>query len=115
ERPPKALDPPAVVLRSVDGPAVDGIAPELAGLAVVVRRRARDDVRLEQLRVRREVGAGVGDVDRDVAEDAHALARGITAERRPLTLEADLAGDRLAARTTTTRRSRTGGARRSPL
>src|SRR4030095_15758452 len=71
----EALDPPAEALRPRFPPAVGRVPPELAGEAVVVRRRACHQPCVEELRMRREVGALVGDVERQGAEDAHALAR----------------------------------------
>src|SRR5262249_10762325 len=91
ERAAEALDPPAVALRARHGPAVGRIAPELAGAAVAVGRRAGHEPPAEEFRARGEVGALVRDVDRQVAEDAHAPGRCIAPQRRPLALEPHLA------------------------
>ena len=53
ERAPEALDPPAVAAsRRMRRPVVERVAPELAGRAERVRRRARDHAAAEQLRMR---------------------------------------------------------------
>ena len=111
----QALDPPAVAGCAMRAPVVERIAPVLAALRQRVGRRARDLARAEELGVRDVLGASFGDVDRDVAEDAHAPLARVVAQRRPLALEANLVGERAASRRRPpSRRSRTGAARRSP-
>ena len=53
-------------------PVVERVAPELADGAERVGRRAGDDAALEELGMGVDVGAAVGDVDRDVAEQPDA-------------------------------------------
>ena len=90
ERRLAARDPPAIAVGRQRGPSVERVAPELAGGAEVVGRHAGDDgrraalVELEQLRVGPDVGAVVGDEDRDVADDADLARVGICAHPRPL-------------------------------
>src|SRR5262249_59889310 len=70
------FDPPAVARPSELGPVVERVAPELAGRAEGVRRRAGDDAALEQRRVCQAVGGAGRDVDREVADQPHpALGR----------------------------------------
>ena len=53
-------------------PVVERIAPELAGRAEGIRRRAGDEAALKQLGMRELVGAAGSDVERDVADQPHA-------------------------------------------
>ena len=111
----EALDPPAVARRTVRRPVVERVAPVLAVRAQRVRRRAGDLAVREELRPRLDVGALVGDVDRDVADQAHAALARVRAQRAPFALEAHLARDRSRRRRSApTRRPRTGAGRRSP-
>ncbi len=86
-----------------DVPAVDGVAPKLAGGAEIIGRDAGDvvartvGVEVEERTVGPDVGAVVGDVDGDVAHDTNAVGVGVVAEVRPLfeelKLEEALEGD----------------------
>ena len=75
ERAPKALAPPAVAGRAVDGPVVQRVPPALAGRAERVGRRPGDLAVREQLRPASEIGALVGHVDREVADQPDRRAR----------------------------------------
>src|SRR5439155_22710549 len=70
ERPPEALPPPAVAGRAVDGPVVERVPPALAARAEGVGRSAGHLAVREQLRPGREIGSLVGDVDRQIADEA---------------------------------------------
>ncbi len=89
--------PPAEAVGGMGLPAVQRVAPALAGGAEVVGRHAGDGdrpavaVELEQGLVRPDVGAVATDEDRRVAEQAHAALVRVTAQRRPLAVEAPLA------------------------
>ena len=93
----EALDPPAVAGRAVRAPVVERVAPVLAVRAQRVGRRAGDLAVREELRPRRDVGARVGDVDRDVADQPDAALARVGAQRLPLALEAHLVGERARA------------------
>ena len=97
ERAPEPLAPPAVAGRAVDRPVVERVPPALAGRAERVRRRAGDLAAREQLRPAGDVGAAVGDVDRQVADQPDAALGRVRAQRSPLPLEAHLVGDRVRA------------------
>src|SRR6185503_6555923 len=77
----QAVDPPRVTVGRHALPAVERVAPALAGGAEVVRRHAGDVerpaalVEVEQLLMRPHVGAVVRDVDRQVAEQPHPAPR----------------------------------------
>ena len=117
----EAVDPPRVAGAGERVPAVERVAPELAGGAEVVGRHAGLERRpavggeVEELGVGPDVGAVVGHEDRDVAHDADAALAGLPAHVRPLLeeeplLELDLAhlagelapgpGERLRSRLT---------------
>src|SRR4029077_17424696 len=73
-----ALDPPAKAVGSHPGPIVKRVAPELAGLAEVIRRHAGDDCRISAI-VKSKKFALSPDVsrimrhkNRQVADHAHA-------------------------------------------
>ena len=74
-------------------PAINRIAPELAGGAEVVRRNAGDDARLaillkfEQLAIAPHVGAVESDIDRQVAHDANVVAGAMRLQVAPLAFE----------------------------
>ena len=68
--------------------------PRAARRAERVGRRAGDDAALEQLGVRRVVGAAGADVDRDVADQPDAALARVAPQRAPLALEAHLVGER---------------------
>ena len=97
ERPPETFAPPVEAGRAVDGPVVQRVAPTLAGRAERVGRRAGDLAVREQLRPAVEIGALVGDVDRQVADQADAALGRVGAQLPPLPLEAHLVGERLPA------------------
>ena len=90
EHPAQPLDPPAVAVCAHRPPVVQRVAPELARGRERVGRHSGDTARLKELRVRTVVGAVLGDIDRDVAEDPDAAVGRIRAERPPFALEADL-------------------------
>ena len=96
QRAAQARDPPGETARGMHLPAVERIAPQLAGRAEIIRRHAGDDggparlVEVKQLPVRPDVGAVLGDEDRDVADDLEALAPRELAQRLPLTVEQKL-------------------------
>ena len=78
-----AADPPLIAGGAVLLPAVEGIAPQLAVFGEGVRRAACHgdgnvfSVQLEQLRMRPCVRAVHGDVNRDIADDLHAVFVGV--------------------------------------
>ena len=92
--------------RSTSGsPSRDARASRRAGCPSAARSRsARPAARPRPRRARRarghacDVGAVVGDVDRHVADQAHAARARVVAQRRPLALEAHLVGERAARR-----------------
>ena len=76
ERPPQALDPPAVALSRQRVPVVERVAPLLPDVVERVGRCAGDEVPGEEdLRMGRVVAAAGGDVDRDVPDRAARRAR----------------------------------------
>ena len=98
----EAVDPPGVAGARERVPAVERVAPQLSGGAEVVGGHAGLESgpavggELEDLRVRPDVGAVVGDEDRDVAHDLDPAVAGLRAHRGPLLeeqplLELDLA------------------------
>ena len=94
ERAPEPLHPPAEALVAHRAPVVHGLAPELALGMGDVRRRAGDELLREELRMRGDLGALLGDVDRDVADQVDpALAR-VPPQLAPLAVEAHLVGER---------------------
>src|SRR5689334_3495966 len=86
----EALDPPGVSGARQRIPAVVWIAPELAGGAEIVGRHPRHHqgravlVELEELLMGPDIGAVVGDEDRNVADDPYAKAVDIRLDCRPL-------------------------------
>src|SRR5581483_7070834 len=109
QRVAEARDPPVVAATRQLVPAVERVAPALAGRRKVVGWHAGDDrrlargVELEQLRPRPDVGAVVGDEDRDVTEQPYAARVGVPLQLAPLfgeqplheAVEADLPGELL--------------------
>jgi hypothetical protein len=93
---PEALGPPAVAAAPQCRPVVQRVAPQLALVGVGVRRRARHRVVHEQRRVRPVVDRARRDVDRHVADQAHAALRGVLPQRGPLAVEPHLVGHRAA-------------------
>ncbi len=97
QRQPQPRDPPAVAVARHHVPAVERVAPVLAGRAEVVRRHPRDDrgpvglVQGEEVRVGPDVGAVVGDEDRQIADDADLPLARRPAHRLPVAEEAVLA------------------------
>src|SRR4051812_922658 len=87
---PEASDPPRITRCRHCLPVVEGIAPQLAARAEVVRRYAGDHqwvaalVQLEQVLMSPNVGAVVGNKDRDVAHDEDAERSGPGADGKPL-------------------------------
>ena len=90
----EALDPPAVARLAQQPPVVERIAPELPGRAPRVGRHAGDRVLLEELGVREVIRTLGSDVDRQVADQAHAPLRPVGAQGAPLALETHLGGER---------------------
>src|ERR1019366_6480024 len=86
---------------SVGFPTVDGVTPQLAGGAEVVRRHTGDDfwpsrlVQFEQVAVGPYVRAIESDIDGNVAHDANVVACAVRLQRAPLLLEFEL--DKLMA------------------
>ena len=75
ERPPEALDPPAVALPPHRRPVVHRLPPELAVRMGYVRCRSGDEPRREEVRMRFDVRAVLGDVNRDVPDQPDAPLR----------------------------------------
>ncbi len=106
---PHALHPPCVAVAAWRAPAVQRVAPALAGGAEEVgrhaghHRRAAVGAQLEQRLVGPDLGTVVGDEDRHVADDLHATLVGIVLQLQPL-----------AEENTTGRTSRRPRARRAP-
>ena len=90
ERAPQPFDPPAVAVGRDSVPVEERVAPVLTLGAEVVGRRAGDDAVPEQLGMREVVAAGVGRVDRHVADQAHAALGRVVAQAGPFPLEAHL-------------------------
>ena len=92
-----ACDPPAVVLGLVGRPAVQGVAPALAGGAEAIGRHAGDHggaaclIELKQFWAGPDLRTLVGDENRDVTHDPHATRVGIVLEPAPLTKKHPLA------------------------
>ena len=93
---PQAGDPPLEAGLLVVFPAVEGIAPELAGGGKAIRRAARHGdggvalVQLEELGVCPGVGAVHGHVDRDITHDLDAAAVGVALQLAVLLEELEL-------------------------
>src|SRR5208337_4311115 len=89
----EASNPPCVSALRVRVPAIDGIAPELAGGAEVIRWHTCDHFRLaafvelEQSAIGPDIGAVECDVDRHVAQDANAVSPAVGFQVVPLPLE----------------------------
>ena len=94
-RPPEPLDPPVVTAAPQSRPVVQRVAPQLAEVGELVRRRPRHQLMLEQLGVGLVVGAAGRHVDRHVADQPHAALLRVGAQRTPLAVEADLVGHRV--------------------
>ena len=79
---PHSLDPPLVACLLMVGPVIQGIAPQLAVLAEIIRRDAGDvrghSVLVDQQHLR--MGPGIGavqrDIDRHVAKQANTFCGG---------------------------------------
>src|SRR5215813_1745649 len=90
ERMAESLYPPpiAALLRHV--PAVNRITPQLARLAEIIRRDARDQrrkafiIEVEEMAVGPDVGAVMRDEDRSVADDLDPMFVGVAGEAEPL-------------------------------
>src|SRR5262249_38669201 len=84
------LHPPGVAALLEHIPAVDRVAPELPGLAEIIRRDAGHDrrpllfVELEKVRAHPHVGAVDADVDRYVADEIYFFLVRVMLERGPL-------------------------------
>ncbi len=92
----KPLNPPAEAVLAHPLPVVERVAPELPGRAEVIRRHSGNlcapppGVELELRAIGPDVGAIVGDEDRDIAEDQHASLVGVASQRGPLPVEREL-------------------------
>ena len=92
-----AFNPPGVAALLMEFPAIDRIAPQLAGRREVIgrdsgnHRRMPALVELEQVAVGPNIGAVVGHEDRDVADNLDAALVRVGAHRRPLMEEQELA------------------------
>ena len=84
------VEPPAVAVRLHRLPVVERVAPLLSELAEIIRRHARDVLRLavlreiEKMAVRPHVGAVARHIHRQVADDLHALIVGVRLDCLPL-------------------------------
>jgi hypothetical protein len=93
---PHALDPPVKPLLGHSLPVVDGVAPQLTCLAVVIRRHSRDPsraaviVQLKQFRVGPNVDTVVRNVVGQVAAEHDPTPRCRPVESRPLPVEQEL-------------------------
>jgi len=89
----EAGDPPFVIRLLHQIPAIEGIAPELAGFAEVVGGDAGDDggmsglVEVVVLLIAPDVGTVVSDEDGDIADDLYGAFGGVAAEFIPLFAE----------------------------
>ncbi len=92
----KSIQPPAVTVLGQRVPAINRIAPQLAGLAEIIRRHAGDHrgialrVQLKILPIGPDVGAVVRDINRQVAHDPDAALARIFAQLSPLLEEDEL-------------------------
>src|SRR5581483_11425303 len=84
------VDPPrvAAVLQLV--PAVNRIAPQLAGRAEVIGRYARHDVGSKQLGMTHHIGTVARHVDGQIAHDANPTLPAVLVQRGPLPVEFEL-------------------------
>ena len=96
QRAANASDPPVEAVLLEQRPLVERIAPALAGCGEVIRRNARDAdglkavVKLEDLRMRPDIGAVVADKDGNIAEDANPALGAVSSQSRPLFVEEEL-------------------------
>ena len=128
QRRPEAGDPPGEPGGAHLRPAVERVAPALAGGAEVVgrhaghQRRLAGVVEIELMAVQPDVGAVVRQEDRQVADEADPARVGVLAQRLPVAEEAplhesgevDLVGQRLARNcaSAAASRSRSGAGQR---
>src|SRR5215475_7681023 len=86
----ESLYPPTVAAFFHHVPAVNRIAPQLARLAEIIRRDARDQrrrafiIEVKEMAVGPNVGAVVRDEDRGVADDLDPMFVGVAGEVEPL-------------------------------
>src|SRR5262249_38388659 len=86
----ESLYPPTVATLLHHVPAVNRIPPQLARLAEIIRRDARDQrrrafvIEVEEMAVGPDVGAVVRDEDRGVADDLDPMFVGVAGEAEPL-------------------------------
>ncbi len=91
-----AIDPPVAVVLEQHIPAIERVAPALAGLAEVVGRNAGDadgreiGVKLEEVGVSPDIGAVVGDKDGDIADEADGAVAAVMAQGLPLPVKGEL-------------------------
>ena len=91
-----AIDPPGVAGLGIALPVVDRISPELALGGEGVRRNAGDDgrsplsIQPEQVAVRPDVGAVVGDEDGEIADDDDAPLVRVATDLAPLPVKQEL-------------------------
>src|SRR5262245_35378516 len=90
ERLAESLYPPTIAAFFHHVPAVNRIPPQLARLAEIIRRDARDQrrrafiIEVEEMAVGPDVGAVVRDEDRGVADDPDPMFVGVAGEVEPL-------------------------------
>src|SRR5215216_3067826 len=91
-----AIDPPDIAGLGVALPVIDRISPELALRGEGVRRNAGDDswaslpIQPEQVAVRPDIGAVVGNKDGQIADDGYAPLVCIATDLAPLAMEQEL-------------------------
>ena len=97
ENPAHPLDPPGIAFERMGAPAVQRVAPALAGGAEKIGPNAGDNahpalfVQLEQLLARPDLGALAGNEDGGVADDFHTAFIGIGPQLFPLAEKTPLA------------------------
>jgi hypothetical protein len=93
----QALQPPGVAILGMHLPAIEGVAPQLPGFRKIIRRNPRHHGRVaflvdvEQVGTRPDLGAVMGDEDRDISDNRDAFFVGGSAQRPPLAEEQELA------------------------
>ena len=96
-QPTESLDPPGEATLFQMRPVVDGVAPQLARGAEIVRRHTRHQAGLERvrkqreiLRIRPDVDAVERDIERNVSDDPDAALMCVVFQGRPLPKEREL-------------------------
>src|SRR5712671_2144855 len=94
--PAKALHPPVIAILLHHIPAVEWVAPALAGDTEIVWGDAADrcwiqvSVELEQVRIRPDIGAVIVEEDGDIADHANRTFGSVVAQRVPLLKKEEL-------------------------